>query len=421
MSEQDVRALYWAQVPSKARAEDLLNSILELEKADAFTAIHPLRDPSAAFARDRIISIARALLQRFGALEPALTSEHGMTQIAAALQSIFNEAQAYASNLNVGHLNNARAAVDNQLFPALNGIFPSGDALPLDAAQIEAIREIRVAAAREIAKVRDEAVDALGKIHKPLTSLRERITELETKLDGTESDFARVQSEMRAALARLEQSFAENERDRADKFAGLLELSRAQYEERSQLAEAEAQSLLEKLRAHEQEIARLANAMGTKGITATYSAIANSEIGAANRWRNATVAMFGLGLLVALVVFCMFVRAGFSNINLVEIGIRFGFALVVTSPAIYFARESARHRTIGDRARQAEMELTSLGPFIANLDSESQEAIRARLVDKYFGRPLEPHTSESPVKFKDVSNLAVELVKASRDTAEKKK
>jgi len=75
----------------------------------------------------------------------------------------------------------------------------------------------------------------------------------------------------------------------------------------------------------------------------------------------------------------------------VAIAVRLLYALAIAAPAFYTARESARHRTNADRARQTELELASLGPFIELMKEQDKEEIRKSLIPTYFGRPVDAH------------------------------
>ena len=90
------------------------------------------------------------------------------------------------------------------------------------------------------------------------------------------------------------------------------------------------------------------------------------------------------------------------------------YALAITAPAWYTARESARHRTNADRARQTELELASLGPFIELMPDDKKNQIREELTKRYFGNQIAEHTVEQPVNMKEVREFALELVKAVR-------
>jgi len=75
----------------------------------------------------------------------------------------------------------------------------------------------------------------------------------------------------------------------------------------------------------------------------------------------------------------------------VAIAVRLLYALAIAAPAFYTARESARHHTNADRARQTELELASLGPFNELMKEQDKEEIRKSLIPTYFGRPVDAH------------------------------
>lgn len=95
--------------------------------------------------------------------------------------------------------------------------------------------------------------------------------------------------------------------------------------------------------------------------------------------------------------------------------IRLIYAIVITAPAWYAAKESARHRSNADRARQTELELASLGPFIELMDREKKDQILEELTKRYFGNQVPAHTSEPPIDVQKLMKLAVDLVKAAKN------
>ncbi|MNR33216.1 hypothetical protein D3C85_1508720 [compost metagenome] len=91
--------------------------------------------------------------------------------------------------------------------------------------------------------------------------------------------------------------------------------------------------------------------------------------------------------------------------------VRLLYAIAITTPAWYTARESARHRTNSDRARQTELDLAAIGPFIELLPEEKKVEIRERMTGLYFGKSVEPHSANSPFDATAVKDMAVELVR----------
>src|SRR3546814_16446078 len=102
--------------------------------------------------------------------------------------------------------------------------------------------------------------------------------------------------------------------------------------------------------------------------------------------------------------FYKFYHEPVSSSNTLAIAVRLLYALAVASPAFYTARESARHRTNADRARQTELELASLGPFIDLLNDDDKDAIRKYMISTYFGRHVDaPDDRKRVVSGKSVS------------------
>ena len=99
--------------------------------------------------------------------------------------------------------------------------------------------------------------------------------------------------------------------------------------------------------------------------------------------------------------------------SLLSVAIRLLYAIAITAPAWYTARESARHRSNSDRARQTEL-LASIGPFIELMPEEKKVEIREALTKSYFGRQIEPHEVNSPLDVGGIKDLVIETIKAVR-------
>jgi len=152
--------------------------------------------------------------------------------------------------------------------------------------------------------------------------------------------------------------------------------------------------------------------VGNIGVTGNYQRIANEESSSANFWRWATVIFFVGGVTLAGATFVRFWGEPITPESIWSISIRLLYAIAITAPAWYTARESARHRTNSDRARQTELELASLGPFIELLPPERKIAIREEMTKLYFGREIYAHTAKAPLDAEMVKEIAIELAKA---------
>lgn len=138
-------------------------------------------------------------------------------------------------------------------------------------------------------------------------------------------------------------------------------------------------ALIRGLQEQRDEAAKIVQVVGNIGVTGNYQRIANEEQRLANTWRRITVGLFAAGVGLAIATFIKHFGEPVTSENLWSIAIRLLYAFVIAAPAWYTASESARHRTNADRARQAELELASLGPFIELLPQEKKDAIRERM------------------------------------------
>lgn len=111
---------------------------------------------------------------------------------------------------------------------------------------------------------------------------------------------------------------------------------------------------------------------------------------------------FGLG--VTLAVFSLYKNIA-GSIDVTTLLLRFTMAITIAIPAFYAARESARHRSNADHARQTELELASLGPFLETLPEDERIKLIAGLTPEYFGKLVADHKVEALLTPADVAEI----------------
>jgi hypothetical protein len=210
----------------------------------------------------------------------------------------------------------------------------------------------------------------------------------------------------------VQKEFAESEAKRLIEFKNQnndFHVSFKNFESASKLAASE---LIDKIEKNRIDGANLLKALGDDGVTGNYRIIAASESKDANMMRNITFGIFGLGIFIALCTLWKFLETPFTADNAWSALIRLLYAIAITTPAWYAAKESARHRSNADRARQTELELTSLGPFIELMPEDKKNLIREELIKTYFGNKTEKHEVSAPVETKDLKEIATTAIKA---------
>lgn len=269
--------------------------------------------------------------------------------------------------------------------------------------------EAQAAASRETVRQLVAQRDELAAKLQDLTAKADaQALRLEALADGA----AKERAEAAATVAKLEQNFAQKETDRAAAFEVTLADFRGDFKSLEDQSKTDSAALIAQLEARRIEAARIVQVVGNIGVTGNYQQIANAESKQANFWRWVTVVIFGAGIAVAAATFIKFWGQSFSAESAWSVLIRLLYAIAITAPAWYTARESARHRTNADRARQTELELASIGPFIELMPEDKKVEIRAQLTPFYFGKGVEAHTVDHPLDAAGVKDMAIELAKA---------
>ncbi len=391
--------------PLKASIAQILDIQNRPEMAD--TAITD--NEQYVFARDKIFAMAQMIQSLLASTPALLASTTAMGQMQNHAQSLMGELNSYLGNKNPGHVVNAVAQFEQNLLPWIWGLSPAlqSSSQPIAPQLLESQADMAARSIQLVKEQRDALLTRLNELEGAALELDKRLTEM------TESA-AKERAVASAAVANLQQLFAEKEIERAETFGKTVKISQEQLDAVANDLKEKSAATIVALDTHRENAARIVQVVGNIGATGNYQQIANNEADAANFWRWATVGVFAAGIAVALSTFYKFWSIPFSTETMGSIAIRLLYAIAITAPAWYTARESARHRTNSDRARQTELELASIGPFIELMPPEKKIEIREHLTKLYFGREIDAHKVETPVDLSGLKEFGVELIKAAR-------
>lgn len=385
----------------------VLSRILEMQGAQEFSDPAVSDNESYAFARDKVFAIAHAIQALLQQTPAELTSAHALNQLQTHLQSPLNELTSFLANKNPGHISNAAAQFEQNVMPFLWGFLPQAQSLPQSS--LSGLLEAQAASSRDTVRQLVAQRDELSaKLAELTTKADAQVSRFETLTEGA----AKERAEAAATVAKLEQTFAQKETDRAAAFEAAITEIRKDFAIFEKQAKSDSSALIAQLEDQRTQAARIVQVVGNIGVTGNYQQIANAESKQANFWRWVTVTIFGAGIAVAAATFIKFWGQPFTAENAWSVVIRLLYAIAITAPAWYTARESARHRTNSDRARQTELELASIGPFIELMPEDKKVEIRQQLTPFYFGKGVDAHVVNSPLDAATVKDMAVELAKA---------
>jgi hypothetical protein len=385
-----------------------ITALLSMREHEIFADPEITNNAALADGRDRIFSLAAVIDGMLRETPAPLVSIQGLNAIEQQVQQVLAELTAMQSDRSSGHLSNAVTYFENvqTLFWTFSPtVSPSGASL-LPALLAEQARSAQQAVAALVAN-RD---DALGRFH----ALKTEADGLAIQLREVTEGAARERAEAAASVAKLETAFAKEQLERDAANALALSTLDSDFKLFAGTAKSDAAAIITELGEQKDQAAQIVQVVGNIGVTGNYQQIAESEKKQANLWRWLTVANFAIGISVAVATFCRYWNEPVTGVNAASIAVRLLYAIAITAPAWYTARESARHRTNSDRAKQTELELASIGPFIELMPDDKKNAIREELTKRYFGREVAEHKVEQPIAFADFRDLIIEGIKAVR-------
>ncbi|MCG9899084.1 MAG: hypothetical protein MH132_03705 [Hydrotalea sp.] len=303
-------------------------------------------------------------------------------EIDAGLQQINN----FLGNNNIGHINNAV----NNFFSALNRVRN----LPLPFAKgdydfSKSIANFEQIVQEKYTSLEDEKNELATEIENLKADLLQKDTEInrlfklvEAKETDIQSLNTQFQNEFSALKIKANQDI-ETDRNRfRQEIDSEKKIYRDEIDELKATIDTDTTDLINSLNTKLEEAKKIVNVIGNVGVTGNYQLIANEHKKAANLWRWITIAFMSAfsGLLIWTIIDLS--SEGFDWLKSL---IRIIAAAALSYPATYAARESTRHRKLETINRTAELELASLSPFIELMPETKQQAIREKLVDKYFG------------------------------------
>lgn len=384
-----------------------LEQVLQLQADPAMTDPAIANHEQHSFARDKTFAMAQVVSSLLDSTPVVLSSVPALNQINKFVQASLNELKAYISNKNPAHIANACMQFEQNVLANLWGFAPQ-----VQGVTSAGLPELFERMSQSTAETIRHLVGERDKLNEKVLETKVVVDTLNERLTTMSESAAKERANASAAIAKLEQVFAEKETERAAVIEAALSKIKSDYSMIETETKVSSAALIAELEEQRSKAAQIVQVVGNIGVTGNYQIIANGEAKQANFWRWATIIFFACGVSLAVSTFIRFWGEPVTPESIWSIAIRLLYAIAITAPAWYTSKESARHRTNSDRARQTELELASLGPFIELMPQEKKIEIREQMAKLYFGREVEAHTSKSPLDVELVKDIAIELAKA---------
>ena len=297
-----------------------------------------------------------------------------LNEVSSLLDNCLTQLNEFLGNGNVGHINN----IENYIFPMLRLVrnFPVPNAndnfsysqLINDFKKLATEKAVELSKAFESVQATISKIDQdLSKRENEIQSVEKTITDKQTQIEGLSQNF--------------QSNFDSIKSTETTKFEELRDRLKKTVDDQTKQIDDDTKSLVDRLNKKEDEAKKLVNVIGNIGATGNYRFVAEAHGKSADFWRY--VAIGFMVTLSGILIWTLFNVGGEYDWKMALI--RILSALVLTYPATYAARESAKHRKLENLNRKAELELASINPFIEILSEEKKQAIKEKLVEKYFG------------------------------------
>lgn len=416
----------WAE---RMRSHQVFTELPEIDKALELAKEACLKDTTLLDYWDRASTVILHLKTALDQTDPLLAILGNLNNLSNFLQQARNEINAFASNKNAGHWNNAHAHLDNCLTQV--ALMPQQNV-----AGIENMREsaagYRAAVANWMDAIKKDG-DGIAKMQETLQSrITEATTEINTQKQRLDSAIATFQQQFSEAqqIRQTEFSVAEQARSQA---ATQSEQGRqvefdAATKERAEVAlkasddaaqrhndlveklEGDSKAIvnaMEKLKAHAQKVLGI---ISETGMAHGYQKTANEERAEAATWKK--VAAWSLVVWIAIGV-GFFLLTYDKDLTWAAVARQFLISTPFVLLAGFAAMQVSLHQKNERSLRQAELEIASLDPFLATLEDQERNAVKKEFATRYFGqRELESkHDSADP----KVLEVAGSLLKTLQD------
>lgn len=317
---------------------------------------------------------------------PILVQEPELNALSSEIDNALQQINSYLGNNNIGHINNAV----NNFNSALNRVRN----LPLPFAKGDFDFSKSVAGFEQILKEKYQLVEnKKDELEKEIERQRLELTEKDNEVkrlfklvENKETEIQNLNTQFQTEFTALKTKASQEIETDRDTFRKEIDVDKETYKkEVDQLKstiDTDTSAIISNLNIKLEEAKKIVNVIGNVGVTGNYQQIANEHKDTANFWRWVTI-IFMTAFSVLLI--WTIIDLSSEGFDWVKSLIRIIAAAALSYPATYAARESTRHRKLETINRTAELELASLSPFIELLPDAKQQAIREKLVDKYFG------------------------------------
>jgi hypothetical protein len=385
-------------------------------------------DPAGVEALERLKRVVTYLAGLFDRSDAWLVTPSILDNLNTQITSLSSHVDSFISSKDATNLTNANSYADAALDVARGWPVTQAQESEELSKSANSFRKSAGDLIKGLNQDSEETRTDLDRVRKKLTDVR---TEATTQVDELKGQLSAVGSQIDAEKVRVDETItqfqsqfsegqearrAEHEKsvsEQKENFQKQLEETVSESTRQGKEAKEEADALVGVITKLRDQAAKLVGVIGTTGMTGGFQKYANDQKSEADRWRWIAVVAFSL---LAIVGLWLVATAGVPNFSWP----RFAAKAFVSAPLIalagYASKQSHDHRLAERAARQFELEVAALDPYIALLPPERQIIVKEEMARKIFGRVVEPPRHKGPpaIEIEELIRKAVDIaVKAA--------
>jgi len=398
-----------------------VNELLEKEGINTDTIIE----------LERIKQVLISLKEILGNCDPNLVHIGYLDNIQNnCLTKVMSPLNSFGNDNNIAHLHSVNNLLDSYI-PGINNI-----STPKSPQEIEGIKEsivsFRRSAAQYLRHTEEEYkkfIEAKIEMEQGVSQVAATVEAQKGRLDIAISDFqqqffnseesrrdkfSQAQEERINVFGQLESDWDENFKTLLESSETTLEEYIASFKEKEEdLREnfnKQGEKYLHTLEDYKNKAAQVLNIISNTSMAGGYKHVADQEQSSRKFWRSITMVAMVLLVLASIISFIYPVE---GKSIWTEIATRISVAATFATVAGYASRQAKIHLDAERRFRKIELELTTLSPYLAELEDEKRKEILAEMVEQFFGNVNEEQIQIDTINQpnQDVSKDITELSK----------
>lgn len=415
----------------------LFKELSDLEQSLESSREAAQADSTAFDAWERIERITKFIRTFLSDVDPLLIPPSHLSNAHEHVQKARNQLNNFASNRNVGHLNEANINLDNVL--SYLGSIPRLE-------KSAAVQELGEAAS----SYKKSISGLVRSLEKQLAGVIEEKNSLQTKLQELTAEVAAQKQRADNVIAQMQQQFSaaqearqtestaleakrSNEFEAAEEaraeegeqahasreksFSDFLVLAKTQHDALREELSTNSKTLINALETQKAHAEKVVGIISTEAVAHGYGKTANEERDAAKGWRIVAVVALVVWILAGLVFFGLTYN---KELSLSALARQFLISTPFVLLAGFAALQVSKHQRAERINRQQELEIAAIDPYLATFDDDTRNEVKRTLAEKLFGqRETEPVKGDSKSMLETMSDMA-KTVKQLQESLTKK-